>query len=74
MKQPTSLADYLSVWFSNYEPPQRTLHIRMSMFLALIFLYTAMSIEKSRSWFSLDLPFDSPIVATIFLLLSLIHI
>ena len=72
MKQSTSLADYLSIWFSNYEPVQKTLHTRISIFAAIIFLYTAMGIDKSRSWFSLDLPFNDPLFVHLFTLLSIV--
>ena len=71
MKQPTSLADYLSVWFSNYDPSEKILHTRVAFLLSLLFLYTALAVEKSRTWFSLDLPFDSPIFVNIFILLSI---
>jgi len=72
MKKQTSLADKMSVWFSNYEPTQKLLHVRAALFLGFIFLYTALAIEKARSWFSLDLPFDSPLIANIFVLFSII--
>ena len=71
MKQPTSLADYLSVWFSNYAPSEKILHTRVAFLMSLLFLYTALAVEKSRTWFSLDLPFDSPIFVNIFILLSI---
>ena len=71
MSNSKSFADYLSVWFSNYEPVDKNLHTKLAFFLSLIFIYTGLSIQKSRSWFFWDQPFDSLVFGDIFIFLSL---
>ena len=71
MSDSKSMADYLSFWFSDYEPADKSLHTKLAFFLSLIFIYTGLSIQKSRSWFFWDQPFDSLVLGDIFIFLSL---
>jgi general L-amino acid transport system permease protein len=66
-----SFADTLSDSFSNYEPVDKNLHTQVAFFLSLIFIYTGLSIQKSRSWFFWDQPFDSLVFGDISIFLSL---
>jgi len=49
MSTTKSLADYLTVWFSNYAPVNKNLHIRLSFLFAFIFIYTSLSIQRFPS-------------------------
>ena len=62
MSNSKSFADYLSGWFSDYEPIDKNLHTKLALFLSFIFIYTGLAIQKSRSWFFWDQPFDSPTI------------
>ena len=33
-----NFADYLSAWFSNYEPTDKNLHTKLALFMSLIFI------------------------------------
>jgi hypothetical protein len=70
MSNSKSFADYLSDWFSDYEPVDKNLHTKVAMFLSFIFIYTGLAIQKSRSWFFWDQPFDSPVIGSIFIIFS----
>ena len=70
MSNSKSFADYLSDWFSDYEPADKNLHTKVAMFLSFLFIYTGLAIQKSRSWFFWDQPFDSPTIGSIFLIFS----
>ena len=71
MSKSKSFADYLSVWFSDYEPVDKNLHTKLAFFMSLICIYTGLSIQKSRSWFFWDQPFDSLVFGDVFIFLSL---
>ena len=70
MSNSKSFADYLSVWFSDYEPVDKNLHTKLAFFMSFIFIYTGMSIQKSRSWFFWDQPFESSAAGSIFIFFS----
>ena len=72
MSNSKSFADYLSGWFSDYEPIDKNLHTKLALFLSFIFIYTGLAIQKSRSWFFWDQPFDSPTIGSIFIIFSLV--
>ena len=71
MSNSKSFADYLSVWFSDYKPVDKNLHTKLAFFMSLICIYTGLSIQKSRSWFFWDQPFDSLVFGDVFIFLSL---
>ena len=67
-----SFADTLSDSFYNYEPVNKNLHTRLAFLMSFIFIYTALSIQKSRSWFFWDQPFESLVLGDVFIFFSLV--